>query len=157
MQNVLRNLIEVEAEELYLIPVWISILIAGADGKIDRSEIKKAIQIANLKQGSNKKLIADYYKTVASRFEVNLKGFILLMPENKVQRFDFLINKLERANYLLSKLEKDFAHQLYLSFVEFANMVAHASGGILGLNSVSKSESKYIDLNMIKNPSGQNI
>ncbi len=153
MQNALRNLTNDELEELYLIPIWVSILIAGADNKIDRSEFKKAIKIANEKQKRGNEIIIEYYKKVAEKFEVNLKGYIVLMPEDKAKRVEFLFKKLERVNYFFSKLEKDFAYQLYLSFRDFANKVAHASGGIFGLLSVSYAESKYIDLRMISDPS----
>lgn len=153
MQNALRNLTNDELEELYLIPIWVSILIAGADNKIDRSEFKKAIKIANEKQKRGNEIIIEYYKKVAEKFEVNLKGYIVLMPEDEEKRVEFLFKKLERVNYFFSKLEKDFAYQLYLSFRDFANKVAHASGGIFGLLSVSYAESKYIDLRMISDPS----
>ena len=156
MKNALRNLTQEEIEELYLIPIWVSILIAGADNKIDRSEIKEAIKTANLKLKKENSLIVDYYKEVAAKFEVNLKGYIILMPKDKELRINFLLQKLDRVNYFFSKLEKNFAYQLYLSFLDFANKVAHASGGIFGLHSVSHEESKYIDLKMINDPSKSN-
>lgn len=153
MKNTLKNLTIDETEELYLIPIWVSILIAGADNNFDKSEIKKAIQIANEKQKRGDELIIDYYKKVAKKFEVNLRGYLALMPDDKVTRINFLFKKLERVNYFFSKLERDFSYQLYLSFRDFANKVAHASGGFFGLLSVSYAESKYIDLRMISDPS----
>jgi hypothetical protein len=153
MQSALKNLTTDEISELHLIPVWVSILVAGADNKIDKTEFKKSIQIANKKQNTANSLILDYYKTVAAKFEVNLKGYIALMPNDKEQRVEFLLKKLERVNYIFSKLEKDFSYQLYLSFRDFANEVAHASGGFFGLLSVSFAESKFIDLKMIHDPS----
>lgn len=153
MQNALKNLNTEEIEELYLIPVWISILIAGADNKINKAEIKKAIKTSREKQRKENQLIIDYYKEVAAKFEVNLKGYIALMPEDHGQMMTFLVNKLSMVNSFLSKLEKEFAVQLYLSFRDFATKVARASGGLFGLLSVSYAESKYIDLKMIADPS----
>lgn len=153
MLKSISELSESEVEELYLVPIWVSILIAGADHKIDRTEISKAIKIAQEKQINGDKLIIDYYKNVAQKFEVNLKGFIALMPEDDQKREGFLIQKLERVNYFFSKLEKDLAYQLYLSFRDFAYKIAHASGGIFGLLSVSFAESNFIDLKMIVDPS----
>lgn len=153
MQNALINLSEDEIAELHLIPVWISILIAGADNKIDKNEFNKSIQIANQKQKTENHLIIDYYKTVAAKFAVNLKGYIALMPKDKAERVDFLLKKLKRVNYFFPKLEKDFSCQLYLSFRDFAYKVAHASGGFFGLLSVSFAESQYIDLKMMDDPS----
>ena len=155
MLNKLGYLTEEEAKEFYLVPIWVCILIAGADSKIDRSEIKKAIKLAKDKTKKEHALIIDYYKKAAQNFEVNLRGYITLMPQNDEKRIDFLVAKLDRVNYFFSKLEKELAYQLYLSFRDFAYKIAQASGGIFGLLSVSFAESKYIDLKMIKDPSEQ--
>ena len=153
MLNAFKKLSQEDIEELYLIPIWVSILIAGADNKIDQSELKKAIQIAKGKQFEEDNLIIDYYKKVAQKFEVNLKGYVTLMPKNKDQRIEFLIKRLDRVNYFFTMMDMEIAHQLYLSFRDFAYKVAHASGGIFGLLSVSYAESQYIDLKMIADPS----
>ena len=153
MQNALKHLTGEEIEEFYLIPIWVSILITGEDNKFDKSEIKKAIKILNLKQEKENNLIVDYYKMVAVKFEINLKGYIALMPSDKEKRIKFLIQKLDRVNYFFSKLEKDFSYLLYLSLRDFANKVAHSSAGFFGLLSVTYAESKYIDLKMIDDPS----
>lgn len=153
MPRILSKFTEEEIEELCLLPVWVSILIAGADNKIDRTEIKKAIKVAQEKREKENSPLYDYYEKVAQKFEVNLKGYVALMPKDEEQRIEFLNEKLKRANYFFSKMEKDIAYQLYLSFRDFANKVAHASGGIFGLLSVSFAESKYIDLKMIADPS----
>ncbi len=153
MQSAFKNLTQDELEELCLVPIWVSILIAGADNKIDKSEIKRAIKIVKEIQKKEKSFLVDYYTRVAEKFEVNLKGYVTLLPKSSNDRSNFLLQKLERVNYFFSKLEKDIAYQLYLSFRDFANKVAHASGGFFGLLSVSFAESKYIDLKMIADPS----
>lgn len=153
MLKSLSKLTDDEVEEMYLVPVWVSILIAGADNIIDKSEISKAVKLAEDKGKKENELIIDYYGHVSQRFEVNLKGYVALMPSDAAKRIDFLVNKLERVNYFFSKLEKEIAHQLYLSYRDFAYKIAHASGGIFGLLSVSFAESKFIDLKMIIDPS----
>ena len=153
MQKAFSNLSEKDIDELCLIPIWISILIAGADDFIDQNEIKKAVKVAKEKQFDEDHLIIEYYAKVAQKFEVNLKGYISLMPNKRDQRIEFLIKKIERVNHFFSMMEVRTAHQLYLSFKDFANKVAHASGGIFGLLSVSYEESKFIDLKMIIDPS----
>lgn len=153
MQQALRYLTEEETKELYLVPIWISILIAGADNNIDKLEIRKAIEIINEKQQKENALIVEYYRMASNKFEINLKGYLALMPTDKEKRIDFLIKKIGRVNYYFSKLGKDFAYQLYLSFRDFANQIAHASGGFFGLLSVSYAESKFVDLKMIDDPS----
>jgi hypothetical protein len=153
MNSPLAHLSPEEKEELYLTPVWVSLLIAGADNVFSKKEIKRAVNLAHEKQKTNDRFLLEFYKDVASKFEVNLKGYITLMPKDIDQRTDFLIGKLTRVNDLFKKIELEYAQQLYLSFRDFAYRIAHASGGLFGLLSVSFAESKFIDLKMIKEPS----
>lgn len=113
-----------------------------------------AVNLSREKQETGDRFLRDYYKIVYKKFEVNVKGYIALMPKNLEQRTEFLVSKLTRVNDLFKKIEINFAHQLYLSFRDFAYHVAHASGGLFGLLSVSFAESKFIDLKMIDDPSG---
>ena len=152
MIQALGNLSQEEQEEFLLVPIWISILIASADNKIDKHEIKKAVKLANEKAEAKDELIAAYYSAVARHFEVNMKGYTALLPQKKDLRVNFLTEKLSHVNYFFSKLELDFAHKLYLSFRDLAHQVAKATGGIFGLLSVSYAESKFIDLKMIDDP-----
>lgn len=155
MTNPLSKLSQDERDELYLIPVWVSILIAGADNDFSKKEIKKAVKLTEEKQ-STKGFIGIFYKNVSDKFEVNLKGYISLMPKNLDQRTDFLVGKITHVNDLFKKLDLNHAQELYLSFRDFAYRIAHASGGFFGLLSVSFAESKYIDLKMIQEPSKVN-
>ena len=153
MQKYFGKLTTEEIEEFCLIPIWVSILIAGADDEIDKSEIKQAIRLAREKQHDEHESVIAYYKKVYDHFEQNLRGYIALMPEKLEQRVDFLVKKLKRVNYFFSKLDLDIAHPLYLSFREFAVTVARSSGGVFGLLAISDAESKFIELNMIADPS----
>ena len=152
MKTVLSQLNNEEKEELYLIPVWVSILIAGEDNEFSKKEIKQAVKLTEEKKKAES-FLGDYYLKVAEKFEVNLKGYITLMPKDIERRTEFLIGKIGRVNELFRKLDINDAQQLYLSFRDFAYRIAHASGGFFGLLSISFAESKYIDLKMIHEPS----
>lgn len=153
MNSPLSKLSQEDLDELHLVPVWVCILIAGADNVFSKKEIKRAVKLSKEKQQAADGFLMDYYKTVSKRFEVNVKGYIALMPKDLEQRTEYLIRKLTQVNDLFKKIEINYAHQLYLSFRDFAYHVAHASGGLFGLLSVSFAESKYIDLKMIDDPS----
>ena len=75
------------------------------------------------------------------------------MPKSIEQRTEFLVGKITRVNDLFKKIELNHAHQLYLSFRDFAYRIAIVSGGLFDLLSVTFAESKYIDLKMIRDPS----
>ena len=157
MHEPIGALSDKETEELCLIPIWISILIAGADNNIEKREIKKAIASTREICEQGHTLVKDYYRQVSEKFEKEIKGYVTLLPEDHNKRVQFLLSKLARVNYFFSKLEQEMAYQMYLSFRDLANKVAKASGGIFGLLSVSFAESKYVDLKMIDDPSGSQI
>ena len=152
MSNPLTNLNKNDREDLYLIPVWVSILVAGADESISKKEVNDAIRLANRKQHSDEGFIREFYKKVADKFEVNIKGYLALMPKDVEDRNSFLVDKIKKVNKIFPKLDSEVAHKLYLSFRDFANCVAQASGGLFGLLSISYAESKYLDLKMIDDP-----
>lgn len=152
MNDPFSQLSQEELDDLYLTPVWVSILIAGADNVFSKKEINRAVKLTREKQQEDEEFIVEFYKAVAKKFEVNLKGYIALMPRDLEKRTEFLINKIRRVNDLFKKIEIEYAQQLYLSFRDFAYNVAHASGGLFGFLSVSFAESKFIDLKMIEEP-----
>lgn len=155
MEDPLSKLNQEEKDELHLIPVWVSLLIAGADNNFSKKEIKRAVDLAEEKRSTGA-FLGSYYKTVFDKFEVNLKGYIALMPKNLDQRTEFLVGKIAHVNDLFEKIDMNHSQQLYLSFRDFAYRIAHASGGFFGLLSISFAESKYIDLKMIQEPAGIN-
>ena len=143
-----------ELEDLYLTPVWISILIAGEDNTFTKREIKNAVKIANNQTKTGSGFIDDFYRVVTEKFEINMKGFITLLPRDTDKRTNYLIKRLTGVNELLKKINLEHAQQLYSSFREFACGVAKSAGGLFGLLSVSFAESKFIDLKMIRDPAG---
>ena len=105
MNSPLSKLSLEEKEELSLIPVWVSILIAGADNNFSRKEIKRAVKLTMLKQKDKEKFIVDFYRDVSKKFEVNLKGYISLMPKDVNKRTEFLVGKITKVNDLFNKID----------------------------------------------------
>ena len=143
-----------ELEELYLTPVLVSILIAGEDNTFSKKEIKNAVKMAIHLKNKGIGVISDFYSEVTGKFEVNMRGYITLLPKDIDKRTNYLVERLTKVNDLLEKLDLEHAQQLYSSFREFAYGLAKSSGGLFGLFSVSFAESKYIDLKMIREPAG---
>ena len=147
-----ENLRDEDAQLMYRVPVYITILIAGADDKIDKKELQEAISIANLKKIKARKLLVDYYAEVVDTFEEDLYKEIDALPDRAEERNPILIEKLERINIIFHYLDNSFAVQFYESIKDWAKKIASASGGILGFLSVGLEESKFIELRMIRNP-----
>ena len=148
-----EKLKEEEVELMLKVPILVSILIAGADNEIDKSEIKKAVSVSQDKQKRARASLLDFYKEVGNDFEDKLKVMIQSFPSDARTRNPMIVEELEKLNDILPKLDKQYAIEFYESVKDIAKKVAEASGGLLGYMSVGYEESKFISLKMIDDPS----
>ena len=147
-----KNLSAEEVELMHKAPLLVSILIAGADNNIDKSEIKQAVNLSKSKQKTARKDLIDYYREIGQDFEDKLKILIQQYPVDTTKRTPMIIDELQKLNDVLPKLSKIFAVEFYASLKDISKKIAEASGGILGYMSVGYEESKFVDLKMIKDP-----
>jgi hypothetical protein len=141
-----------EIELLLKAPLLVCILIAGADGTIDKKEIKEAISIAE-KKNKKKGVLGPYFAELAQDFEDKLKILIQSYPYESTQRNPLIISELAALNQLWAKVGPSFAAELYITLKDIAAGIASSSGGLLGLrSSIDAEEAKLIQLNMIQNP-----
>lgn len=148
-----KSLREDEIEVLLNAPVYVAILIAGADGKIDKSERKEAIEVARNKQSRAREQLAEYYKLVGERFEDTFHKLVDSLPSGTEERTQAASIELRKLNFILPKVDKNFAIKMHASLKDLAKKIAEASGGVLGYLSVSYEEAKLMELRMIKDPS----
>ncbi len=141
-----------EQNVMFGAPILVAILIAGADGKIDNAEMRKAISVSSMKKVKARKDLKAFYDEVSKDFEDKLKFGINKYPNDPAVRQQQIIEELEKLNDILPKLNKKFSIKYFESIKDFAKKVAEASGGVLGYMSIGYEESKLIDLKMIKNP-----
>ena len=151
MINELARLKETEVELMLKAPILLCILIAGADGTIDRKEIKKAIDVVARKK--DKSILDSYFKEVSQDFEDKLKVLLQSYPYESTQRSPLIIEELRQLNPILGKLDRLFAKPFYDMLKELAEKIAGSSGGFWGMMSVDSEEAKYIRLPMIADPS----
>lgn len=144
---------EDEREVLLKTPVYVAILIAGADGKIDKSERKEAIEVARNKQSRSRDQLSEFYKLVGTDFEANFTKLEDELPSGTEARATAITTELRKLNFILPKVDKNFAIKFIASLKDLAKKIAEASGGVLGYLSVSYEESQLIELKMIKEPS----
>jgi hypothetical protein len=154
MTNYFDPLDDGEIEIMRKTPVLVAILIAGADNKIDKAEIREALRISRYKPIKARSLLLNFYNEIGEDFEYNLIEEIASLPREARKRNPVIIAELEKLNMILPKLDRKFAIQFYESMKDIAKRIAKASGGILGYISVDYEESKLIELKMIKNPAG---
>lgn len=143
---------EDEIEVLLKAPVHVAILIAGADGKIDKSERKEAIEVARNKQSRSREQLSEFYKLVGDNFETNFTKLEGELPSGTNERISAITTELRKLNFILPKVDKKFAVKYHASLKDLAKKIAEASGGVLGYLSVSYEESQLMELKMIKDP-----
>lgn len=153
MISALSKLTQEEIDLMKKTPALVTILIAGADKKIEQSELREAVALAKLKQSRSREILKEYYGEVSVQFEGTLNDLIGSMPSDPEKRAKVVVEELEKLNTILPKLEKSFAAQFYASMKDFSRKVAEASGGVFGYLSVSYEEAKLMELKMIKDPS----
>ncbi|MEO9484671.1 MAG: hypothetical protein ABJG47_14530 [Ekhidna sp.] len=141
---------EDEIQVLLQAPVYVAILIAGADGKIDKSERKEAIEVARSKQSRSREQLHEFYKLVGEQFEDHFNKLIDQLPSGTDERISAITTELRKLNFILPKIDKNFAVKYHASLKDLAKKIAEASGGVLGYLSVSYEESKLMELKMIK-------
>lgn len=130
-------------------PVLVCILVAGADGTIDKKEIKEAITQTQRKTSA---LLAGYLHEVSQDFEDKLKILIQSYPSQPARRAALIMKELGGIDSAFSKLEPTFAAQVYQLLKQLAAKIASSSGGILGMNTITDEEARLLELSMIRDP-----
>lgn len=138
-----------EYEDLKNAVCWITILIAGGDGKIDTAETTWAEKLTQIRSYKIPSELLVYYKDVGEDFHDRIHAMIDSLPIEQEARQDVLKDKLAGLNPILAKLDEEVAAEMYTSFKSFAKHVAKASGGFLRFFSISYEEKSLIDLDMI--------
>lgn len=152
MISPLESLTDAEQEFMLKAPILVCILIAGADGNIDRDEIKGAIAQANKRQRNASGEMMELYREIGEDFEDKLKILLQGYPVEVTQRNPLIVEELTQLNTILPKVDKVFAVQFYQSIRELAMKVAESSGGWFGMKSVGEAEAKYVKLPMLTDP-----
>ena len=147
-----EKLSEAEIELINKVPAMVTILIAGADEEISKSELQKAVSLTKIKQSKARKELLSYYQQIGPKFEDTLNGLLASYPESPETRSKMVVEDLKRLNEVLPKLDKAWAIQFVESMKEIAKKVAESAGGVFGYLSIGYEESKLIDLKMINKP-----
>jgi len=142
-----------EQEFMYKAPVLVAILIAGADGDIDRNEIEEGIALAKKKQQMASPGMMELFREISEDFEDKLKIVLQNYPVEVSKRNALIVEELSQLNTVFLKIDREFSKQYYQSICDLAMKVAKSSGGLLGMNSVGEAEARYVKLPMIKDPS----
>lgn len=150
MNSDFRKLDNYEYERLKMALPWITVLVAGADGNIDDSEVAWAEKLTQIRSYGGSDMLEDYYQDVHQHFSDTLKTLMEECPDDTETRNELIYEELKSLNEILRKLDPKIGHTLYKDFLSFAKHIAEASGGVLRFFSVSPEEKAVIGLEMIE-------
>lgn len=128
----------------------ITVLIAGADGKISENETEWAQKVTNIRSYAAIEEYQPFYQEVGESFQSRLNELMSSLPEDTQQRNMQISQTLAGVNAVLHKLDPRHAAAIYGELKTFAKHVARASGGFLKFWSISPEEKKWIELPMIE-------
>lgn len=127
----------------------VTLLVAGADGKIDARETEWASKLTKIRGYKEKVELKPLYREIGETFEDTLNGYLERLPEDLSEMQRLISEKLSKLNTILPKIDSWYAQLYYESLLSFAKHVAEASGGILGFMSIDAKEKEIISLPMI--------
>ena len=145
-----KNLSETQLSKLRDAIPLITILIAGADGKIDQEETAWAEKVTSIRSYKSEEFLLEYYKAIGEDYSIKLESLIQTLPKHVAERNAIISQKLADLNPILAILPLKEAAILYKDFVTFAKHAAKASGGFFGFFSIGPEEGKVIGLPMIQ-------
>ena len=150
MLEVFKALSVEERQLMYDAVPLVAVLIAGVDGKIDENEKEWAAKLTYIRGFSEKGEIATFYESLHGDFNKKLEAIIAAYPNDATERTAAIAAELAKISDILPKLNYNFARTYHKGLKTFAKHVAKASGGLLGMMSISKEEKEWVDLPMIQ-------
>ena len=128
---------------------YITVLIAGADGKIDPDELSWAEKIAQIRTYAGDERLKTFHNDVNVSLSTQIKDFIAALPQDAKTRSAVISEKLAQLNPILTSLDPSIGAYLYKGYVSFAERIAKSSGGFLSFFSIGPEEKKWISLPML--------
>jgi hypothetical protein len=157
MSAMIRHFEKLQDDEVELMlkaPILVAVLVAGADGVIDKKEVSEVAHFLE-KQTRIKSELAEYFREVAPDFEDKMNVVLQGYPRKASERNLVIVEDLAKLNAILPRIASEFATQFYHILKKIAQKTAASSGGLLGMNAIDENEAKYLELYMIENPTAK--
>ena len=148
--NEFKQLSADEAQLLVKAPALITALIGASDGKIDAKETEWSEKVVGYREHIGDEDLFTYYHEVDETFKANLDAILAENVVGAQDRLSRVTAELEKTSAILAKVNHHYAEKLLKSWKSLALQVAKASGGFMGIGSVSIQEEHLVNLPMIK-------
>lgn len=127
----------------------ITVLIAGADDKIEPAETAWAKKIMDIRSYTLPDDLKSFYQDVGVDFADRLDFYVDDYDHGHEEAMHHIADDLAKLNPILAKLDQRLGYELYTSFKSFAKHVAKSTGGFFGFFSIGPNEAKWIGLDML--------
>jgi hypothetical protein len=144
-----NKLTEAEQQQMLDAIPLITILVASADGKMDKHEVDWAKKLTEVRGYDYKSKLRIYFEEVGKHFGARLNEFNNSLPKETDARMAAVTAELAKLNPILHKMDIFDAAIYYKNFLSFAEHVAKASGGILRFMAIGPEEKEVIGLPML--------
>jgi len=128
--NRIKNISESENEALLKFPVYISLLAANSNSKLDEAEKKSAIKFSHIKTYSCDPLLASFYEAADKVFEKNMLQLIKDLPVKNEERAAVIKKELLILEKNVVKLGKEYATVMHRSMKSFKEHVSKAHNNV---------------------------
>jgi hypothetical protein len=129
--KLLKNLDALHKQEFLKFPVYISLLAASKDCKLDGAEREAVVKLANIKSFDSESLLAEFFKEADKVFENNLSQIERDLPMGKENREVFIKTEILKLEKILLKLGKKYARAMHRSMDTFKDHVSRAHHSII--------------------------
>lgn len=129
--SVFKDLSRPEKEQLEKFPVYLSLLAASKDCRLDGREMHTAVKLTHIKTFSCDPILADYYAEVDKNFETNVREISDRLPADRDTREITIRRELSKLETLLHKLDKRYAAIMHDSLRSYKDHVSRAHRNVL--------------------------
>ena len=124
--NQFKNITEAEYEALLKFPVFVSLLAAISDSKLDEAEKKSAIRFSHIKTYSCDPLLTSFYEEADKVFEKNMLQLDKDLPAKKEERIAAIKKELLNLEKIVLNLGKEYTTVMHRSMKSFKEHVSKA-------------------------------
>lgn len=129
--NFFKNLSSGEKEALLKFPVYITLLAANGDGRLDEMEKQSAVKLSHTRTFSSERLLVDFYREADKVFAVNLHQLDESLPGGSLHREEAIRLALLKLEPVVLKLGKRYASRLRHSMNLFSEHVSKAHHNVV--------------------------
>ena len=129
--RVFHDLSGQEQKQLIRFPVYLSLLAASNDYRLDRKEKNTVVKLTHIKTFACDPVLAEYYAAVDNDFETAVADISEQLPKEGVEREWAIKRELYKLGLILKKLDKDYAANLTDSLRSYKDQVSRAHRNIL--------------------------